>query len=122
MRAMLMPDLEQFRSFRARGPEGTSVSDINGRAAAIECYLDLNLKDYPPAQVLWSNYKKDVDAWQGALEYKESYTQHFLDQTKGGVMADGYDISKLESLLDALIAEASVLSTSMLPEVVGLFD
>lgn len=77
MRSMLLPNLDEFRRFPARGPEGVSVSDINGRAAAIECYLDLNLPNYPPAQVLWSNYKKDIDAWHGALEFKESYQRHF---------------------------------------------
>ncbi len=40
MRAMLLPDLEEFRAFPSRGPEGVSVSDINGRAAAIECYCE----------------------------------------------------------------------------------
>ena len=109
MRAMLLPELEEFRNFPARGPGGVSACDINGRAAAIECYLDLNLAEYPPAQVVWSNYKKDIDAWHGALEHKESYMRHFLDQT-GERLSPKYDTSKLAKLLDALIAEASVLS------------
>lgn len=106
MRPMLLPDMDEFRNFPARGPEGVNACDINGRAAAIECYLDLNLSGYPPAQVVWSNYKKEIDAWQGALEHKESYMRHFLEQTSGGV-PKGCDLSKLEKLLDALIAEAS---------------
>jgi hypothetical protein len=109
MQAMLLPELEEFRSFPARGPEGVSASDINGRAAAIECYLDLNLSEYPPARVVWSNYKKDIDAWHGALEHKESYMRHFLEQT-GERLSPKYDTSKLAKLLDALIAEASLLS------------
>ncbi|MCY0852503.1 HEPN/Toprim-associated domain-containing protein [Cupriavidus sp. D39] len=48
MRAMLLPDHGAFRSFPAIGPEGTRNSDINGRAAAIECYLDLRLPNYGP--------------------------------------------------------------------------
>jgi HEPN superfamily Toprim-like protein len=111
MRSMLLPDMEEFRNFPARGPEGVSACDINGRAAAIECYLDLNLSGYPPAQVVWSNYKKEIDAWQGALEHKESYMRHFLEQTGGGA-PEGYDMSKLAKLLDALIAEASQLGGS----------
>jgi len=78
MRAMLLPDLEEFREFSTYGPEGFSVSDINGRAAAIECYLDLRLDQYPPPQVTWSNFKKDIDAWHGILEFKESYSKHLL--------------------------------------------
>lgn len=48
MRAMLLPDLDEFREFITLGPEGLNTSDINGRAAAIECYLDLHLSQYPP--------------------------------------------------------------------------
>ena len=110
MRAMILPNLEAFQEFRARGPEGLRTCDINGRAAAIECYLDLNLPGYPPAQVLWTNYKKEVDTWQGALEYKETYMRRFLDQVSGTLDKSGYDTSKLEMVLHALLAEATILA------------
>lgn len=113
MRSMLLPNLDEFRRFPARGPEGVSVSDINGRAAAIECYLDLNLPHYPPAQVLWSNYKKDIDAWHGALEFKESYQRHFYNQSPETLREDLYDASKLLKLLDALIDQAALVSPSI---------
>lgn len=112
MRAMVLPDHDAFRSFRARGPEGVSTSDINGRAAAIECYLDLDLPRYPPAQVLWSNYKKEVDAWQGALEFKEAYAKHFYDQSDEALVSGSYDTSRLDVVLDRLIAEATIVLTS----------
>ncbi|MCW0182041.1 MAG: HEPN/Toprim-associated domain-containing protein [Zavarzinia sp.] len=112
MRSMLLPNLDQFRNFSVRGPEGASISDINGRAAAIECYLDLNLPTYPPAQILWSNYKKDIDAWQGALEFKDSYQRHFYEQSPETLREGPYDASKLLKLLDALIAEAALVSPS----------
>jgi hypothetical protein len=80
MGLMLLPDIDELRSFPALGPEGLNHCDINGRAAAIECYLDLNLSEYPSAQVIWSNYKKDIDAWHGALEHKESYMRNFMKQ------------------------------------------
>lgn len=70
MRSMLLPDIDELQSFPALGPDGLSICDINGRAGAIECYLDLNLNGLAPARVIWSNYKKDVDAWHGALEHK----------------------------------------------------
>ncbi|MGO6943469.1 hypothetical protein [Rhizobium johnstonii] len=113
MRSMLLPNLDEFRKFPARGPEGVSISDINGRAAAIECYLDLNLSAYSPAQVLWSNYKKDIDAWHGALEFKDSYQRHFYDQHPATLREGRYDASKLLKLLDALIAEAALVSPSV---------
>jgi hypothetical protein len=112
MRAMVLPDLAAFRRFPARGPEGVNMCDINGRAAAIECYLDLDLPGRPPAQVLWSSYKKEVDAWQGVLEYKETYMRRFLDQQSETLLGGSYDISKLEMVLKALLAEATKLASS----------
>lgn len=110
MRAMLLPDLEEFISFPSRGPEGVSKCNINGRAAAIECYLDLNLAQYPPAQVTWTNYKKDMDAWHGALDHKDSYMRHFFEQDASSFITGTYDTSKIVKLLDSLIHEASLLS------------
>lgn len=109
MRAMLLPDLEELRGFSTRGPEGVSVSDINGRAAAIECYLDLRLDQYSPPQVTWSNFKKDIDAWHGVLEFKESYSKHFYDQPDDLLRNGGYDVSKILKLIDALILQAGLL-------------
>ena len=108
---MLLPELEDFRDFPARGPEGIKSSDINGRAAAIECYLDLELKGEAPAQVIWSNYKPDTDSWQGALAGKERYTDHFRKQTDESLRGGGYDCSKLMAVLDALISNASRMSS-----------
>lgn len=109
IRCMTLPDLDALRAFPTFGPQGVFDSDINGRAAAIECYLDLRLKRYPPARVLWSNYKKEVDAWHGALEHKESYMRHFLEQTDEGILDGSYDVSKLGPLVDALVHEATQL-------------
>lgn len=111
MRSMLLPDLDDFRNFPTRGPEGVGLSNINGRAAAIECYLDLNLPSFGPPQILWSNYKRDIDAWHGALEFKESYQRHFYNQAPETLLSGGYDLSKLLKLLDALIEEASLVSS-----------
>lgn len=112
MRSLMLPRHDAFARFPSRGPEGVFNSDINGRAASIECYLDLNLPGYPPAQVLWSNYKKEVGAWQGALEYKETYTRHFLNQSNE-VLRDGpYTTTKLVCVLDAIVAEAARLTSN----------
>lgn len=109
MRAMLLPDLEEFREFKTLGPEGVNISDINGRAAAIECYLDLRLDKYPPAQVTWSNFKKDIDAWHGVLDFKESYSKHFYKQSDHQLQNGNYDVSKLSKLIDALVREAGLV-------------
>ncbi|MBC8798071.1 HEPN/Toprim-associated domain-containing protein [Shewanella algae] len=110
MRAMLLPDLEEFREFKTLGPEGVNISNINGRAAAIECYLDLRLDQYPPAQVTWSNLKKDIDAWHGVLDFKESYSKHFYEQSEYDLKNGDYDASKLLKLIDSLILEAGLVA------------
>lgn len=107
MRSMVLPDIDELRDFPALGPEGLNTCDINGRAAAIECYLDLNLNGKQPAQVIWSNYKKEIDKWHGALEYKESYARHFMEQSADNIVNGNYDKSKLIKLLEYLIMEAS---------------
>ncbi|MBO2600097.1 HEPN/Toprim-associated domain-containing protein [Shewanella algae] len=108
MRAMLLPDLKEFREFKTLGPEGVNISDINGRAAAIECYLDLRLDRYPPAQITWSNLKKDIDVWHGVLDFKESYSKHFYQQSDYDLKDGEYDSSKLLKLIDAVIFQAGL--------------
>lgn len=113
MRTLLLPDLEEFRKFPARGPEGITECDINGRAAAIECYLDLNLKNYGPATVVWTNYKAERGVYQGALDFKDTYTKAFLDKTPEELRSENYDTRKLDKLLCALIEESSRLAASV---------
>ncbi|WP_326522935.1 HEPN/Toprim-associated domain-containing protein [Sphingomonas sp.] len=119
LRAMLLPSLECFRSFPARGPEGDNQADINGRAAAIECYLDHRLKGYPPPRVVWTNFKKEMDTYQGSLEHKESYTRAFLGLRADTLASSGYDTGNVEQLLDALIGECTAMAAE---GVVALFD
>src|SRR5215217_3802488 len=40
MRVMQLPSVAEFFNFNTIGPTGIGRADINGRAAAIECYLD----------------------------------------------------------------------------------
>lgn len=111
MRGVMLPELEEFRSFPAEGPEGLHRTDINRRAAAIECYLDLRIGGYPPAKVHWTNYKKDIDSYQGALEFKETYTKVFLKQTTQTLTEGLYDFHKIQVVLDSLVAECIQIAT-----------
>jgi hypothetical protein len=113
MRSVVLPNLDEFRNFPARGPHGISNSDINGKAAAIECYLDLALPNGQQAQVIWSNYREDLDAWHGVLEHKNNYVDCFMKQGIESIKNGGYNASKLARLLDALIAEAASLSAGV---------
>lgn len=110
MRAIMLPELEEFRTFPARGPEGVIKSDINRRAAAIECYLDLGRNGRTP-QVVWTNYKKELDDYHGALEQKEDYTKTFLKQTPEAIASGAYDARKIRIALDALVSECSSIAT-----------
>ncbi|MBW9089844.1 hypothetical protein JNB91_18685 [Rhizobium wenxiniae] len=112
LRSMVLPNVEELRRFPALGPEGLSNCDINGRAAAIECYLDLNLPGYPPPQVIWSNFKREIGLWHGALEHKESYDRHFMKHDAQELASGNYDLSKLNQVLDAIVAEVSLLSAA----------
>lgn len=112
MRAMVLPDIEDFKTFSTKGPEGITVADINGRAAAIECYLDLNLHDYPPPQIVWTNYKKDMDRYQGVLQHKESYSKKFLKMNQTNIVDESYETKKILQVLDAVIFNATEIAQS----------
>jgi len=111
MTAMIYPSLKEFENFATLGPEGTGVSDINGRAAAIECYLDLRLQRRPTPKVIWSNYKKDISTWHGALDCKESYAKYFYAQTDAELRNGSYDTSKLMELINELIRRSMPLES-----------
>lgn len=115
MRATVLPDLEELRSFPSRGPDGVTNADINGRAAAIECYLDLRLKNRKPAQVTWTNYKAELDTYHGALDFKESYAKAFYEATVESIASGAYDVGKLRAVLDALVDECIAMAERMLP-------
>nr|WP_067294082.1 HEPN/Toprim-associated domain-containing protein [Marinobacterium profundum] len=110
MREIMLPELEDFRAFPSQGPEGLGTSDINQRGAAIECYLDLDVGHHPPAKVLWTNYKKNLGTYQGALEHKDFYSKEFLKQTSETLAAGTYDVRKIESVLDLLVAECTAIA------------
>lgn len=110
MCAMVLPDVEDFREFPGIGPHGVLPSDINRRAAGIECYLDLRLEGRPPAQVLWTNFKKDRNDYQGSLEHKETYMRKFLEQSPHAILSGTYDVSKLRLVLERLFQACSAIA------------
>jgi hypothetical protein len=97
-----LPDLKQFEAFRTTGPDGTSTGDINGRAAAIECYLDLGWNTEEAPAVRWTSYEETLSRYQGKLINKVSYTKAFLSLRK---VEAGYNFGGLEAVLDSVISE-----------------
>lgn len=106
MRILKLPDLEVFQNFETVGPSGPNRSDINGRAAAIECYLDVGSK----AMVRWNNYRKDLDVYHGKLEKKGEVMKAFLGQSD----TDGnYDFTKITEVVDMLVLECTAIRESV---------
>ena len=98
MRIVKLPDRPAFKQFRTIGPTGEHLADINGKAAAIECYLDAGSEPV----VRWTSYDQKRDCYQGLVEAKEEIASRFLHQKK---IEPGYDYSGLESILTMLISE-----------------
>lgn len=98
MGVMKLPESKCFDNFLTIGVSGESQQNINGRAVAIECFLDFTKTKKPFHRVRWTNYIKDKDDYQGSLEDKESYIKPFKNLRD----KDEYDFSKLKILVDAI--------------------
>jgi len=104
-----LPDIHELKNFSTIGPSGETMEDINGRAASIECYLDLNhLKQKKVPKIRWSSFIDSIGEYQGALENKTEHTKHFLSLQHRD---DSYDYSKLEILLEHLFQTCVVMAT-----------
>ena len=113
MRASLLPDQERLCSVPARGPDGLKPADINGRAAAIECYLDLEVPGLPSPEIIWTTYNKQLKTYHGALQKKEVYTKNFLKQTSTSISAGKYDVSKLSAVLDKIYSTSCSIASDV---------
>jgi hypothetical protein len=101
MTAMLLPELPEFRDVLTLGPTGEQREDVNGRAIAIEAFLDLGYDGGPEPVVRWTSYDKQLDAYQGELSDKESYVRAFMGAI--GRRHD-YDLTKLDYLWSCVLA------------------
>ena len=108
IRVMKLPDHQALSTFSTVGPQGDDAADINGRAAALECYLDLSWKASEPPVVRWTSYNRQQSAYQGELLNKQAYMKRFLGLREPVV---GYDFSKLDAVLTALLSECVAIAT-----------
>lgn len=99
--ATCLPNLEELRAFKTLGPAGESVEDINGRASAIECFLDFSGVEAEPI-VRWTTYMAKQCTYQGALVNKDAYVADF--KARFGKNGEVYDSSKLIGLWEYLIS------------------
>lgn len=94
-----LPNYEEFCNFITLGPHGESIEDINGKAVAIECFLDLeSIKNKP--YIRWTTYNKNEKQYQGELINKDEYVREY----KQCNLVDGsYNTNKLNYLVEYLI-------------------
>lgn len=96
-----LPDYSEFSNINTIGPQGETIEDINGRAVAIECFLDFGSIEEQPC-VRWSMYNKNEKQYQGELICKDDYVKAF---EKSNITDGSYDTRKLRYLIDYLINE-----------------
>lgn len=96
-----LPDYKEFEQFKTIGPFGIQISNINGKAVSIECFLDLASVDNESI-VRWKNYNERMKEYQGALENKDKYTVKFKN---ANLLEGSYDCSKLKYLINYIIQE-----------------
>jgi len=99
MRVLKLPDLPQLENFRTIGPTGPSTSNINGSAAAIECYLDVG----PQPVVRWTNFNAELGVYQGELLNKRAVSKRFFELD---ALPEDYEVSKILAVLDLIISTA----------------
>ena len=110
MKVIRLPDCESLRQFDTIGPNGGGKADINGRAAAIECYLDLQWKQTGHPVVRWTSYERTISSYQGKLQNKEYYTRQFLSLNKRD---PEYDYSKIEAVLESVVSVSIKIAEEM---------
>lgn len=108
MRMMKLPNLELFKNYQTIGPSGHKRENINNKAVAIECFLDLQCKSDEEPRIRWTSYNQKIDSYQGELLNKNLYTKQFLSLKNKDV---NYDFSKLEILLDSIISECIIIAS-----------
>lgn len=96
-----LPDHQDFTEILTVGPQGESIEDINGRAVAIECFLDFNSRQEKPC-IRWTSYNSSQGQYQGELVDKEDYVKVYK---KCNFKDGSYDVSKLKYLIEYLIKQ-----------------
>tara|TARA_R110002073_G_scaffold336326_1_gene532313 strand:- start:2034 stop:3290 length:1257 start_codon:yes stop_codon:yes gene_type:complete len=77
MEAIKLPDLDELTQIVCEGPDGRHVTNINGRAASIEMYLDRPPLGRGEVETKWTSHLKRSGAWQGEPLNKRKIQQHF---------------------------------------------
>lgn len=103
MHIAVLPELDEFKHFRTLGPSGRATEDINGRAVAIECFLDFSFSSEVEPTVRWTSFNSSQSAYQGELIRKDDYTRAFFSSSRRA----NYDLRKLAVLWTHILAVCS---------------
>lgn len=101
MTIMKLPSLPEFERIRTLGPSGEQIEDVNGRAVAIEAFLDLGFQRAEEPKVRWTSYDKTLGEYQGELIDKDSYVRIFSANMSSST---DYDLTKLSYLWKNILA------------------
>ena len=102
MRVIQLPPHDYFSNFKTVGPNGVGRTDINHKAAAIECYLDLRRPGLPQPIVRWTSFNRELGVYQGELQHKTRYMKDFLGMRQ---IIKGYKSDRIGAVLNALFSE-----------------
>lgn len=108
MKVMHLPYHDDFKNFNTIGPNGKSLEDINGKAVAIELFLDLDYKEKKEHCVRWTTYNKEFNMYQGELIHKETYIRKFKTISE---LDNEYKFDKLKFLIDKIIDVSKSIHT-----------
>jgi hypothetical protein len=114
VRIMKLPDMASFENFSTVGPTGEQPANINGKAVSIECFLDLQWRTDRPSRVRWTGYHTGSGHYQGELEDKQAHVRRFLALSPAEPTT--YDTTKLNVLLDTILATCSGIAAARLNE------
>jgi hypothetical protein len=109
MKVVRLPDLIDFEIFPTLGPSGSAKENINGKAASIECYLDLQWKNtrVENPSIRWTLFNDKLQRYHGVLLGKERYTKRFLSLRK---IEPNYDFKKIKTVTEMIIAECAKMA------------
>jgi hypothetical protein len=105
MQKILLPDMAEFKNFKTTGATGDAVEDVNGRAVAIEMFLDHRYIITQAPVIQWSGPHTSTQQQQGALKLKTNYYDKFMALEEKDLSK--YNSDKLGKLLNMLLDKIS---------------
>lgn len=104
MKVVLLPDIDEYNSFKTLGPSGVNKENVNGRAISIELFLDLNYSFKTEPIIRWTSFNEKQNQYQGKLINKDHYTKKFLNKR---LFKNDYNTSKLQFLWKHILHEST---------------